>query len=128
MALVEPGQHAAKALAALDQPVGLQPRLEALEQGEVVQPGQGPVDAGGGDLEQILAGDRVCVIEHFRHGARQPGAFLDGDVVIDDPLGHDLQPPALRSAHQAQAYDREAQAFGHGVHELEQLTILGSSG
>ena len=59
------GQNALEPLAALDPPVGLQPRLLALEQVEVERTGQGPVDAGRRNLQHIVAGDGVGGVEHL---------------------------------------------------------------
>ena len=89
--VLDPGQLAAEALAALGQAVQLQPRLEALIGHEVLQPGQRPVDAGAGDFQEVVAFDRVGGVQHLRDGARQPRAILDIHVAVR-AFGHDLQP------------------------------------
>ena len=128
MVAVGPGNHALEPLAALDHAIAFQPRLKALEQVEVGEAGQGAVNAGRGHFEQIFARDRVGGVEHFRHGAAQAGAFLDGDVVIARPFGHDLQSPAQGPAHQTHAHDVEAQALRHGFDQLQQLAVFSGLG
>uniref|UniRef100_A0A0N4ZL05 NAD-specific glutamate dehydrogenase n=1 Tax=Parastrongyloides trichosuri TaxID=131310 RepID=A0A0N4ZL05_PARTI len=123
-----PGDNALEALAALDHAVGLEAGLIALEQAEIDQAGQRPVDAGRGDFQQILARDRIGGVQHLGHGARQAGAFLDRDVVVRLALGHDLQATTQGPAHQAHAHDRQPQALGHGVDQLQQSTVFSGLG
>ena len=90
--------------------------------------GQGAVDARRRHFQQIFAGDRVGGVEDLGHGAAQPGAFLDRDIVVAGSLGHDLQPPAQGAAHQPHAHDVETQALGHVFDQLQQLAIFDGLG
>ena len=124
MVALDADQLAFEALAALSQSIDLDARLAALEGGEVLQPRQRPVDAGAGDLQQVLALDRVRRVQHQGEGARQAGAVLHVHGPVG-PLGHDLQPPCVVAAHQSQAHHREPGRLGDGVDELQQPLILG---
>jgi hypothetical protein len=44
--------------------------------------------------------------------------------MVRGALGHDLQAPTLTAAHQAQTHDLEAQGLGHGVEQLDQITVF----
>ena len=57
-----------EAAAAVDQLVGLDLGLIASKAVEILQPGQGPVDARAGDLKRIGIHDRVFDIQTRRHG------------------------------------------------------------
>ena len=86
---------------------------------EIHQPGQRPVDAGRGDLDLIIAFDRVILLEEVEQGVGKNGATLDIHAAIG-PLGHHLQ--GLGSAaHDAQTHQLEARFLDHGLKHRFQM-------
>ena len=88
---------------------------------EILQSGQGPINAGRGDLQGVFPTDRIGGVHHFGDRPGEPGAVFDHHVAIRLPLGHDLQLARLGTAHQAQTHQGIAQRFGHGVEQFQQV-------
>ncbi len=77
-----PARTPLKRFAVLGEAVELDAGLEALVVLEVLQPGQGPVDARDETSRAIVARDRVGGVEHHRERPAQGGAVLDHHVAV----------------------------------------------
>ena len=82
---------------------------------EILHPGQGPVDAGAGNLERVIVVNRVLDVQRGRDRRRDFRAVVNFDPAMRF-VGHDLQRRAV-AAHQADAHQFEAEVFDHGRHE-----------
>src|SRR5690625_2309660 len=93
----DPTQPAAKTLAALLGDRHVDPCLEARPAPKLLQTRQGTVEAGGGDLQAVGAGDRILHVQHRRDAGAEVGAIVDRHAAVR-ALRHDLQrPPATFS-------------------------------
>jgi hypothetical protein len=114
-------QRAGQLLAAADLLGEAEPRLVAGPVGEILRPGQRPVDARRGDFEPIGLLDRVGGVEHLREPPRQPLAILEGELARVRPLGHHLQRRIALAADHRHPHEREALGFRLGLDQPGQF-------
>ena len=110
------GEHAAKALAAVDRDFHLDLDQMAGIAVEIGFAHQRPVDAGRGNFQPVGAVDRVGDVEHRRQRARHRLAVLDRHGAVR-PLRHDLHGAAVggRNLAPAPAGSRVCSSTGSAI-------------
>ncbi len=117
---VETEQKALETLAAVRAGRGqFEPGLMAGPAGVIGDAGQRPVDARRGDLQIVVALDRVLDIEELGDGTAEAGAIIDIHRAVG-AFGHDLKGLGL-AGHQAQTHQPVAGGLDHRFQQFFEM-------